>query len=122
MIGAKNARNRENIINYDLVFAVLVITNSVRKLFTYFLEKGIWNPATGKPFTQAGLYQMAQKSDKFLAFRYRRDVLHEIDGEVAFPDELEWAKETVKRELPRVLEHIKNLELRKDAIKTIDAL
>jgi hypothetical protein len=119
---APSARNRESVINGDLVFAVLLITNSLRKMYVFFMEKGVWNPKTGKPYTQMGLYGCIKKSAKFLEFRYRRDVTHEYEDEVARPDELEWAKECVKVELPKVLEHIKNLKLRQEANSTIDAL
>jgi hypothetical protein len=116
------ARNRETVLDNDLVFAVLLVTSSMRKMTAWMMTHGIYNPYKGGPFTQMGLYRSAERSEKFLEFRHRRDVRHEIEGEQPDDGELAWAVACIDENLPKVIEHIRVLEIRLSALKHINDL
>lgn len=117
-----NARNRESILDDDMTFAVLIVTSSMRKTTAWFINKGIYNPyKDGGAYTQMGLYRSAERSEHFLEFRHRRDVRHEIVGEQPDDNELAWAVKCIDERLPKVLEHLRVLELRLNALKHINA-
>jgi hypothetical protein len=110
------ARNRETVLEDDMTFAVSLLTNSLRKTTAWFMEKGVYNPYSGTPFTQQGLYQSLRRSPAFLEFRHRRDVRHEISGEEPTLEEIEWAKKCIIENLPKVLNHVKTLDARLKAL------
>ena len=114
------ARNRETVLDSDLIFAVMLITSSLRKTVAWCMTHGIYNPYSGGPFTQPGLYRAAEKSNEFLKFRYRRDVTHELPGEEPDEGEIAWAEKCVEEKLPVVLEHIKVLDARLKALKRLN--
>ena len=116
------ARNRESVLDNDLVFAVMLVTSILRKTVAWFMTHGVYNPYSGSAFTQPGLYRSAERSAEFLKFRYRRDVTHEVPGEEPDENEIAWAEKTVQERLPIVIEHIKVLDARLKALKRLDAM
>lgn len=124
-IQSKTAKNRESVLDDELTFAVLIVTNSIRKTAAWMMTNGIWNPYSGTAFTTAGLYQSAKRSRAWMRYRYRRDVddelMNEADPEVATKEEIEWAEKYITENLPKVLKHVDELDTRLKALKRINS-